>query len=173
MSRDGAVVGEVNLAREDVRGQAVPADDAPLEVKQHVGGSALREREAVECDVRRGGDFRLDGGLGVCHSVETGRGFLRGLRELVVVGAHGGTGERLDEQVAKIAAPRAADGGLVETVELRILELVSARVGPFTGAGRRTGLDETERRGRVGVAVRGTLRADERVNVAGEILAGE
>ena len=55
MARDGAVVGEVDLAREDVRGEASFADDAPLEIEEHVGGAALREGEAVERDMRRGG----------------------------------------------------------------------------------------------------------------------
>ena len=89
-----------------------------------------------------------------------------------MVGTHGGARERLDEQVAEVAASRAADGRLVEAVEFRVLELVAARVGPLAGTGRGAGLDESERRRRIGIAVRGALRADERIDVAREVLAG-
>ena len=172
MAGDGAIVGEVDLAHEDVRSETSSSDDAPLEVEEHVGGAAFRKGEAVERDMRCGGDLRCNARLRIRHGVVAGRRLLRGLRELVVVGTHGGAGERLHEQVAEVAASRAADGGLVEAVEFRVLELVAARVGPLAGTGRGAGLDETERRRRVGVAVRGALRADERIDVAREVLAG-
>ena len=74
---DGAIVGEVDLAHEDVRSETSSSDDAPLEVEEHVGGAAFRKGEAVERDMRCGGDLRCNARFGVRYGVVAGRRLLR------------------------------------------------------------------------------------------------